>query len=69
MDLRSIPQSFKILKELKKIFQRSLKDLFHNLVEIFARIPLEFDEDPKGILLKISTTSLHYELGSFNVLK
>ena len=58
-----------MLKELKMIFQISLKDLFHDFVQLLARILLEFDMDLKGNFVKISTTSLQHELDSFEILK
>ena len=51
------------------IFQISLKDLFHDFVQLRARILLEFDMDLKGNFVKISTTSLQHELDSFEILK
>ena len=46
--LRSLQGSFKILKDLMRIFEESYKDPFKDLAKIFARIlqdPQVFNED------------------------
>jgi len=61
--------SFKILEDLMRIFERSLRNLLKDLIEIFAKILQDlqgFDQDLAKILGKVPAGSL---LGSFKILE
>ena len=65
----SLLESFKILKDSMRIFERSLRNLLKDLTKIFLKILQDlqgFDQDLAKILGKIQTGPL---LGSFKILE